>query len=239
MLNTILFDLDGTLLNLDLDFFLQQYFKLLTPKLAQLIPPEKFVPEMLAATNTMIQNTDPNKTNQEVFLSDFTARVALAREQLMPLFDDFYENDFLSLQKYTKPIPAIRPIVVKAIEKGYDVVVATQPVFPYAAIKHRLDWAAVGDLPFKLVSSYESFHFCKPHPAYFQEILGKLGRQAEQCLMVGNDVDDDLPAGEIGIKTYLLTDCLLNRQGKKDFRVDYTGQMADLYLFVEELPKLK
>ena len=238
MLNTILFDLDGTLLDLDLDFFMEQYFKALVPKMAHLIPPQKFLPDLIAATVTMMKNTNPQRTNQEVFIEDFQLRVSYTEEQLMPLFADFYQNEFAELKQFTKCNNLAKKVVQKAIDKGYEVAVATQPVFPYQAIKYRLDWAGVGDLPFKLITSYEQSHFCKPNTAYFKEILDKLNRQPEECLMVGNDVDDDLPAGDLGIRTYLLTDCLLNRRGRTDYRTDYTGCMEDLYKFVDDLPRL-
>ena len=35
----------------------------------------------------------------------------------------------------------------------------------------------------------------------------------EECLMVGNDVDDDMVASELGMKVFLLTDCLINKNG--------------------------
>lgn len=239
MINTILFDLDGTLLDMDLDFFLRQYFKALTPKLAHLIPPEQFVPKLLQATEAMIIDINPEKTNKEIFLENFTQGLTSTEEELMPLFDDFYLNDFSQLKQYTKPYPLIPQIVHKVIEKGYKTVVATQPVFPYEAIKHRLNWAGVGELPFELISTYENSHFCKPKKDYFQEILNKLALKPEDCLMVGNDVDDDLPAGEMGIKTFLLTDGLLNRHNRSDYQTDFSGNCQELLRFVSNLPHIK
>ena len=32
--------------------------------------------------------------------------------------------------------------------------------------------------------------------------------------MVGNDVEEDMVAGTVGMKVFLLTDCIINKQGK-------------------------
>jgi len=45
--------------------------------------------------------------------------------------------------------------------------------------------------------------------------------------MVGNDVEEDLAAAKIGMKTYLVTDCLINTKGSK-FSADYTGTLKEL-----------
>ena len=48
----------------------------------------------------------------------------------------------------------------------------------------------------------------------FQNHFQKLELQAEDCLMVGNDADEDGAAAELGIPVFLLTDCLINKSGR-------------------------
>ena len=72
----------------------------------------------------------------------------------------------------------------------------------------------------------ERMHFCKPNPAYYQEILELLGAKAEECLMIGNDVEEDMVAATLGIKTRLVTDLLISRdqlQIEPNYRCRLTG----------------
>ena len=80
----------------------------------------------------------------------------------------------------------------------------------------RFYWTCSGLEPedFDYYTTYENSSFCKPNLAYYQEILDKLGCKAEECAMIGNDVDEDMVAGKLGFKTFLLTPCLLNRSGQ-------------------------
>jgi hypothetical protein len=56
--------------------------------------------------------------------------------------------------------------------------------------------------------------------------------------MVGNDVHEDLCIREIGVKTFLVEDNIIN---KNDLEIiaDYRGQFANFKKFVEELPERK
>ena len=227
MIKCVLFDLDGTLLPFDVDEFTKIYFTHLGGKVAHLMEPKLFVKQLLASTGVMIANLDAKHTNQQVFLEHFFATVGLSEEVLLPLIDNFYEKDFSVLQQITKPDAAARKAVTTVLESGLDVVVATNPIFPLIATKQRLEWAGLGDIEFKLVTTYENSHFCKPNKEYYEEIVKKVGCQPHECLMVGNDVEEDLAASAIGMKTYLVTDYLINTKDIK-FTADYTGTLKEL-----------
>ena len=63
------------------------------------------------------------------------------------------------------------------------------------------------------MTTFENSRHCKPNPDYYREVLQKLGKTPERCLMVGNDVEEDmLPARALGMKVFLLTDCLINKR---------------------------
>ena len=55
---------------------------------------------------------------------------------------------------------------------------------------------------------------CKSNPSYYLEITSRLNVAPEECLMVGNDVTEDMAAKSAGMEVFLLTDCLINREGK-------------------------
>ncbi|MCC5466188.1 HAD family hydrolase [Pelosinus baikalensis] len=227
MIKSILFDLDGTLLPFHMDEFMSAYFTHLGKKVAHVMEPKQFMKQLLASTGVMIANEDGKQTNQQVFSEHFFATVNLAEEVLLPIMNDFYENEFSLLQEVTRRDAAARVAVNTALSSGLDVVVATNPIFPLVATQQRLEWAGLGDITFKLVTTYENSHFCKPNTQYYEEIVGKLGCQPHECLMVGNDVEEDLAAAKIGMKTYLVTDCLINAKGS-NFRADYTGTLKEL-----------
>lgn len=199
----ILFDLDDTLLTTRLDTFLPGYIQALARHVASVVDPGKLVECLMKATRIMSARHDPTLTNQQVFDRNFFPDIGVPAETLTPVFEDFYLNTFPALQALTTPRPAARSVVQAAFARVTDVVIATQPVFPLTAIRQRLAWAGVDDFPYRLVTAYENMHTCKPDPAYYQEIAARVGVPATECLMVGNDLDQDIaPAASAGMFTY-------------------------------------
>ena len=86
---------------------------------------------------------------------------------------------------------------------------------------------------FELVTTYENIGLSKPNPAYYAEILARLGVQPEDCLMVGNDVTEDGAAMKIGLNVFFLTDCLINQE-QKDISAFPHGSFDDLLAFLRE-----
>ena len=199
----IFFDLDGTLLDNDMDTFLPHYFRRLAGRMAHLIPPDTFIHHLLQATQAMMDNHG-RASNAEVFAAAFYPLVGRPRQELDPIFADFYARDFPALRDYTRRKPEARPLMQRAFDLGCDVVIATNPLFPATAIEQRLQWAGVADYPYRLVTTYENSHACKPNPLYFHEILDKIGRPAGSCLMVGDD-PMDMAAARVGCATFLVT----------------------------------
>lgn len=207
MLKAILFDLDDTLLHNDMDVFLPRYFRLLTRKMAPIIPPQELIESVMASTQAILAPNHPHKTNEEVFWEDFEQRVRRSRAELKPLFEDFYANEYRQLREIVRPKPEAREIVSLALDLGFQVVIATNPLFPRVAVEERMRWAGVADLPFTLVTTLENMHYCKPHPEYYHEILQKLNLQPQECLMVGNSLEEDIvPAKGVGLWTYYVTE---------------------------------
>lgn len=238
MYKTILFDLDGTLLPMDLDSFLTNYFGRLMKACSHLLDPQQFRQNLWAATEAMIRDNRADKTNQKVFMDNFIPRFNLPAETIMPLFDQFYAGEFTELIHCTSPTHLSRQICQELVVKGYTLVLATNPVFPDAATAHRMRWAGIHDIPWVLVTTYEHCHFCKPNPNYYKEILQRVGANAEETLMVGNDVKEDLAAGKLGIDTYLVKDNLIDH-GQSDYEADFEGRLEDFMNFARQLPKVE
>lgn len=225
MFKAILFDLDGTLLPVDTDLFLQEYLKLLSKYTAPYMEPEPFVAKLMEATFHMIADTNPHKTNEQVFMEKFFTLTGLKPDVMMPVFDSFYATEFCRLEKVCAVNPMAPKLVEQALKKA-KVVIATNPVFPLVAVKERLRWIGIAGVPFDLITSYEIMHYCKPHLEYYWEIIDRIGVEPQECLMVGNDVDEDLVARQIGMKTFLVEQYLINRTGR-DFETDFRGTLED------------
>jgi HAD superfamily hydrolase (TIGR01549 family) len=201
-LKAVLFDLDGTLLDANMDIFLPHYFEALAASVAHILPPDQFMPHLMQASNAMVEN-DGQDTNEEVFAAAFYPVAGRPREAMEPLFTDFYANVFPQLKVYTRRKPMARPVVQTAFDQGYDVVIATNPLFPAAAVEQRLEWAGVADFPYDLVTTYENSCAAKPNPRYYEHIVNTLGHPATTCLMAG-DEDMDMAAAHIGCPTFLV-----------------------------------
>lgn len=238
MINTILFDLDGTLLPMNLDVFMSNYFKALGKKCAHIVDPKELPKIILESTECMIRSVDAAKTNEEVFMEDFSKKIESNFQSLLPILDEFYKEEFQSLKFTTQPAEIVREIVNILREKGYTLVVATNPLFPRQAILHRIQWSGLEEKDFSFITDYESMHFCKPNLDFYSEILQRIEKRPEECIMIGNDVQEDLIAEKLGMKTFLIEDNIINRENKEP-SPDYRGSYQDLLAFAMNLPNLK
>ena len=208
-IKTILFDLDDTLLGNEMASFLPRYFDLLGKYAHSLFPDsEQLMQELMIGTQAMIANPEPDLTNREVFWSGFAERTGLDADETERFFNRFYDEAFLQLQAVTEKRPIATQLMRECIERGLQVVIATNPLFPLRAIEHRLAWAGlpVAEFDFALVTSYENMHAAKPQQAYYREILEQVNAEPEQTLMVGNDWGNDVePAAEVGMKVYWIS----------------------------------
>lgn len=236
-LNTILFDLDGTLLPMDMDNFTKIYFEQLGIYFKDLIDPKTLGKSIWASTETMVKNLE-HKTNEEVFMSDFAKRIHGDLNIYQERFDKFYDTCFLEAKSAVFENPYIQKSVALLQKKGYKLVVATNPLFPLKAIQHRIKWAGFKVEDFSYITHYEKNHYCKPQIQYYEEVLRDIKKTPEECMMVGNDVQEDLVAGKLGIKTFLIKDYILHRTDDK-IPADYIGSYVDFYKFAEELPSIK
>lgn len=215
MLKAIFFDLDGTLLPMDYDDFCSMYFDMLTDKLSKNgYEPKELREAVWSGTKAMMKN-DGSITNEKAFWRDFEKHFGKIPIETHQAFDEFYRNDFNKISTICPPTPAAKEIIKTVKSLDIIPVLATNPVFPSIATENRIRWAGLLPSDFIYYTTYENSSFCKPKLEYYSEILSKLSLKPNECAMVGNDVDDDMPASEIGMKVFLLTNCLINRSGKE------------------------
>lgn len=218
MIKTILFDLDGTLLPMDNDVFTKGYFKLLVKKLAPHgYAPQELIDGIWAGTAAMVKNNG-SCTNEHAFWKKFSSIFGNKCLEDKPIFDEFYKVEFQLARDFCGFNPQAREAVKTAKTCGLRLSLATNPIFPAVATESRIAWAGLDVSDFELYTTYENSHFCKPNPEYYGEILKKLQCDAKECLMVGNDIDEDMTAKELGMQVFLLKDCIINKSSK-----DITG----------------
>lgn len=234
MITTVLFDLDGTLLPMDQEAFTRGYFKLLAAKLAPHgYKPKQLVEAIWTGTEAMVRN-DGSRTNEAAFWDKFASIYGEKAKADEPLFVDFYANEFNQAQSICGHDPRAAEIVHSLQKRSYRVVLATNPIFPRIATENRIRWAGLEPDDFALITTYENSTYCKPNPAYYCEILERLGLKAEECLMVGNDVVEDGAAQKLGIPVFFLTPCLINPQGKDISAIPH-GSFDELAAFLDQL----
>ena len=237
-MHTVLFDLDGTLLPMDMEAFLRAYLQELSKKGAAAgYNPVELVEVVMDGVDAMVRN-DGTMTNEERFWELFISRIGGSRDVHQQVFEEFYLHDFPRLEKTVQPSPLSRQAVEILKDKGYRLVLATNPFFPRLATLERMRWAGVEPEDFALITTFENCHFAKPHPGYYRQILEVIGAAASECLMVGNDMVEDLAAAQLGLEVFLVTDNLINPQGA-DYSEFLHGSREDLAAYLAKLPDRK
>ena len=181
----------------------------------------------------MVKN-DGSTSNEEAF---WKVAVAVYGDQIVKdkhFFDEFYETEFDKIKAVCGYHPAAAGIVHRLKEKGLRVALATNPIFPARATQWRIQWAGLTPEDFELYTTYENSRYCKPNLDYYRDIMAQLNVSAEDCLMVGNDVGEDMIAQQLGMRVFLLTDCLINRTGADISQYPH-GSFAELAAFIENL----
>lgn len=234
MITTILFDLDGTLLPMDQDVFLKAYMGGIAKKMASHgYDPDLLVKSIWKGTGAMVMN-DGSVRNDEAFWSTFSKIYGRDTRVDEPKFEEFYRIEFQDVSKACGHNPLAAEAIREIKAMGYRVALATNPLFPAIATQSRARWAGLNPGDFELITTYENSYHCKPNPDYYREILGKLNVKPEECLMVGNDVGEDMVAENLGMKVFLLTDCLINKENK-DISQYPNGSFPELLTYIRSL----
>ncbi|MBO4831924.1 MAG: HAD family hydrolase [Oscillospiraceae bacterium] len=231
-MKTVLFDLDGTLLPMDQDEFANGYFRFLVRKMEPYgYEGRALIKTVWGGTAAMVKN-DGSRTNEEAFWRFFADTYGEDSLKDRALFEEFYATDFICAKDFCGFTPRATEAVRRAKELGGRAVLATNPIFPDTATRSRIDWAGLDPEDFELYTTYENIGWCKPNPEYFREIMRRLDLRPEDCIMVGNDADEDMAAEKTGMKVFLLTDCLINKSGADIDKWPHGG-FGELIAFIE------
>ena len=233
-IKAILFDLDGTLLPMDQDIFIGAYLGGLVGLLSPLGYDGVKVKDALWASTRAMMKNDGKITNEEMFWQSFSAVLGEDIRNHESALNEFYKNDFQRIKDILGQTPRAREIVDLAKSSGARVILATSPLFPKVATDSRIRWAGLTPDDFEYVTTYENSSYCKPNPTYYTDLLDKLGLLPEECVMIGNDVGDDMVAESVGIKCFLLTDYLINRKNVDICQFRH-GDYTALEEFIKEI----
>ena len=232
-IKAVLFDLDGTLLPMDMDVFTHGYFRLLAKKMAPKgFDAEELVRAVWHGTAAMVKN-DGSRSNETAFWEDFARIFGTDVLDDRADFESFYANEFRQAKEFCGYSPKAAQAVALLKRAGVRVLLATNPIFPCIATETRIRWAGLSPEDFELITTYENISYCKPNPDYYREVLRRISLQPEECLMVGNDVVEDMCAEKLGIRTFLLTDCMINKNGEDISRYPHGG-FDELLDFLKE-----
>ena len=233
-IKAVLFDLDGTLLPMDQNAFMKSYFGGLAKRLSPYgYDAKTLVDAIWKGTAAMVRN-DGSRTNEEAFWEVFVEVFGSRVKEDEPHLDAYYREDFDAVKASCGFDPRARIAVETVRKKGFSAILATNPLFPSIATEARTRWAGFDVSEFDLVTTYENSCYCKPNLQYYRDICERMGLSPEECAMVGNDVSEDMIAESLGMRVFLLTDCLLNKDGADITRYP-SGGFSELIAFLETL----
>lgn len=231
----ICFDLDGTLLPMDLELFMNGYFTALAQfAAAKGLDAAVFMKGLKAGTKSMATSGEET-LNCDAFWNAMYQFIDKDEQDWEAVFEEFYLNDFKAVGASVQPNPAAARAIETLVAKGYTLALTTMPMFPALATAERLRWAGVDSKHFARITTYENSRSVKPRPTYYAENLAALGVRGEDVLMVGNNTVEDLAFLELGADGYVVMDNLIDPLNY-DFDTIKHGSMEDFAAWVETLP---
>lgn len=223
----VLFDLDGTLLGVDMQQFIPAYLDGLAVRLADLAHRRQVARVMREAVIDILTRVDGRPTLEERMLTYLEDHLEIPAERYQAALDAFCQENLHELQSLIQGHPLATALLTASQDRGWQIVLATNPIFPRRVIDARIAWAGLDASQFTFVTDYETSRHCKPHREYFYEVLDRLGLPAETCLMVGNDTQHDMAAGQAGLLTCLLTPWRIDHR-ESCFQADWEGTHEEL-----------
>lgn len=231
MIKNILFDLDGTLINIDQEGFNKEYVDRASNYFVRYGYDRNNVTKYLWGAIFAIVNNDGKVTNQEVFCTYLEKTLNIEKENLLRLFEEFTNNEYDYLSKYIKRVDIVITAIKLLKEKKYNLILATNSLFPYDIIKKRASWGNISVNDFSFVTSMENMNYAKPNINYYKQILELNNLKAEECIMFGNDLVEDLVIEKLGINCFIITNNMVNDEYIGNSKLH--GNYEEFYKYIE------
>ncbi|MEZ4357462.1 MAG: HAD family hydrolase [Eubacteriales bacterium] len=235
MKKAILFDLDGTLLPLDMDIFIKKYYELIKKSMV-LEEAGIDIKTFNDAVWHMFKERHPDKTNEQAFNDKLEELAQVKRDIFEPVFDSFYERYYDEVKQVTRKEDICREAVDIAKSKNYKLILATNPVFPKNVTIKRINWAGFSPEEFDYISYIDNTHFSKPDLDYYSEILDKNNLLPKECIMIGNSTKEDMCAAKLGMDVFIITEHLVGN--KEEVAECPSGGYLDFLNYIKDLPQI-
>jgi len=235
-INTLLFDLDGTLIDMRPRGLRVRFMSRALLRYAGAIPFWK-IPTAFSKAMQDLQNNTSSITNYKTFLNTLSSYAKSNPQEIERRTRLLISKDFARFSSSFISRPGAKETVDLGNRLGYKLVLATNPVWPLQAIQFRATWGGIQTDSFDFISHSEIMNRAKPSPEYYEQLLQKIEIPAENCLMIGNDPHKDLPAREAGIRTFLVEKPETEKNWDiicKDPRLNGWGSLFDLQEWMKE-----
>jgi FMN phosphatase YigB (HAD superfamily) len=235
MIKTILFDLDDTLFSNPDRIFAPEYLRRVDNLFQETLDIRGLAKALTAIVRSLANSRDMQQTNTQAILNRLSTATGQSVDTLWQTFAGFYANGYGELRRYTQQIDIAPDLIKWTHDHGYAVVIATNPIFPEEPVQQRMAWAGLPNAAntYALITHGDNMHFFKPDPAYYAEVLARVGAEPDEALMVGDDLENDiLPAAALGIHTYHVQD------GNRSTVADESGTLAAFFDLLHEQPWL-
>ena len=131
MYKNYLFDLDGTLLPMDMEYFTKLYFSSLCKRFVPVlnVDSDTLVKAIWKGTGAMTKN-DNTRKNKDVFWEVASSECGIDLTPYIEQFDDYYTKEFIAAKEATSFTPFAKKSVDFIKQNGGRVIAATNPIFP-------------------------------------------------------------------------------------------------------------
>jgi HAD superfamily hydrolase (TIGR01549 family) len=229
MIKAVLLDLDDTLLRNRDSAFVPAYLDLVDIFFRAEWGFNSMSQVLRNVIQAAIEEHDIRQTNAARAEAIIAQATGQSLATIRAAFGRFYAEVYPQLTDHTAPVPDALALYEYLRERDYAIVIATNPLYPMTAIQQRLAWAGLPDdlEAYALVTSADNMHFVKPDPAYYAEIVARVGIEPDEALMVGDSLENDIqPASALGLKTFYVTSAAESRANAGTLTT-LRGKLAD------------
>jgi FMN phosphatase YigB (HAD superfamily) len=160
----------------------------------------KLIHEMRLAA----EGGDPAIRNELRVAQVFSRKFSISEEEGLKRAREMVISIFSQLEGHFKPIAGALEFIQWASEH-YHLTLATNPVWPKVVVLKRLGWSGIAENYFKVITTAETMHHCKPDVGYYRELLDQSKITHDSVIMIGDSAKKDLPALKVGIPVFLLS----------------------------------
>lgn len=205
MIKAVLLDLDNTLIHNPDRLFANAFSQAWNDYLSDALHIHDATAILRSCINQFSQPGIHTRSNYAVLIDNIADQSNLSRTQIIECLASFFEGaNYRNVISQITPIAGAGDLITELSARNLAVVIATNPIYPLNAILARLKQAGLPDNPeyYAFISSAENMHYAKPNPAYFAEILGRVGVEPDEAIIIGDSLTNDImPAHIIGMRS--------------------------------------